>query len=118
MANGNDSTIIIPFDMEFDELEQYFHSKQVTEALGGIGGATSILNGFLANITPILNLIFLIKFANIMLDIYKKEYFSELNSYISHATQMLNKFAAEDEHLSSEQKLEEKSRIDRRRKMR
>ena len=39
-----------------------------------------------------MSLLFLVKFANIMLAIYKTEYFGELNQYIAHANEMLSKF--------------------------
>ena len=50
LANGKDSTIQIPFDMEFNEEQQLFRAKEMSEALGGLGGATNILNGFLNKI--------------------------------------------------------------------
>ena len=69
----------------------YFRAKTLGEALGGLGGVTSIMNNLLGNIQPILNLIFLLKFAEIMLNIYKKEYFNELDKYVQHAFEMLTR---------------------------
>ena len=82
---GNDSNIYIPVDFDFKIENSTYRAKEPIDGLGELGGFASLIGSVFAGIQPILTMIFLHRFAVIMLDIYRGDYRKVVIDYITHA---------------------------------